>query len=66
MAYVDITDLIFSTWGLLNNGPHWGHIRATIDRIAADNTGHDRTAVCPTHRPDAGRRRRSPRPLGVL
>jgi hypothetical protein len=41
-------------------GPHWGHIRATDDQIAADNNGHHRTAIGPAQQasllPTAGPR----------
>jgi hypothetical protein len=41
-------------------GPHRGHIRATNNRIAADNPGHHRPAICPAQPapspPTAGRR----------
>jgi hypothetical protein len=44
--------------GLL--GPHRGHIRATNDRIAADNNGHLRSRFRPAHQPHSARQRRSP------
>jgi hypothetical protein len=41
---------------------HRGHIRATNDRITADNSGHQRSRFLPVHRPhsasSAGRRKR--------
>src|SRR5919107_6171937 len=40
-------------------GPHRGHIRATNDRIAADNSGHKRSRFFAAHRPHSARRRRS-------
>jgi hypothetical protein len=43
-------------------GPHWAHIGATNDQIAADNTGHQRSGILPAHQPDSALRRRSPPP----
>jgi hypothetical protein len=47
-------------------GPPWGHIRATKDRSAADNTGHQRSGILPAHRPESAIHRRSPPPPGTL
>ena len=47
-------------------GPQWGHIRATNDQIAADNTGHQRSSIIPAHPPEPAIRGRSPPPLGAL
>jgi hypothetical protein len=44
-------------------GPHWGHIRATNDRIAADNSSHQRSYILAAHRqsrPSAAGRHRHP------
>jgi hypothetical protein len=45
-------------------GPHRSHIRATNDRITADNSGHLRARISPAHQSDSGRfagRRNPPR-----
>ena len=43
-----------------------GHIRATNDRIAADNSRHHQLAICPAQSAYSHTDRRSPRPLGAL
>ena len=50
----------------INPGPQRGHIRATNDQTATDNTGHQRFGILPAHRPESAIRRRSPPPPGAL
>ena len=47
-------------------GPQRGHIRATNDQTATDNTGHQRFGILTAHRPESAIRRRSPPPPGAL
>jgi hypothetical protein len=53
--------------GLLDGrpGPHWGHIRATTEQIAADNSGHHRAGTAAAHYAGSAKRHRWRWPRGL-